>query len=125
MEMENRSSKCHRPTFLVLGLTRLIGVVLHTRASEGIRPPLTSRNYSAHDASFPTARELAMADKLSSALVNETWAQAARNTSGHQRDYVIEALKKKGDADKKRGNVERSTEMQRRADKSKSDTPAQ
>jgi hypothetical protein len=65
-----------------------------------------------------------MADKQSSALLNETWAQAARNASGHQRDYVIEALKKKGDADKQRGVVERSAEIQRRADKRKSDSPA-
>jgi hypothetical protein len=55
-----------------------------------------------------------MADKQGSALLIETWAQAARNTSGHQRDYVIEVLKKRGD-------LERSASEQRKSDKKKSD----
>jgi hypothetical protein len=37
--------------------------------------------------------------KESSALVIETWAQAAANVSSHQRDYVIEILKEIRDSE--------------------------
>jgi hypothetical protein len=70
---------------------------------------------------FSDDRGFAMADKQGAIVLIQTWAQAASNTAGHQRDYLIEAIRMKRSASDHRGEPKKSAAVKGKSPRATAD----